>query len=62
MVHLDYRDVRPIYIQIVEGFRTQILSGVLQRDTANSLCKKAGGKRKRDSSDLRTAKQRILME
>ena len=30
MVHLDYRDVRPIYIQIVEGFRTQILSGVLQ--------------------------------
>ena len=30
MVHLDYRDARPIYIQIVDGFRTQILSGVLQ--------------------------------
>ena len=30
MVHLDYRDVRPIYIQIVDGFRGQILAGVLQ--------------------------------
>ena len=30
MVHLDYRDARPIYSQIVGGFREQILSGVLQ--------------------------------
>ena len=30
MLHLDYRDVRPIYIQLVDGFRNQILSGVLQ--------------------------------
>ena len=30
MVHLDYRDGRPIYIQIVDGFREQILAGVLQ--------------------------------
>ena len=30
MVHLDYRDTRPIYIQIVDGFRAQILAGVLQ--------------------------------
>jgi len=30
MVHLDYRDARPIYSQIVEGFREQILGGVLQ--------------------------------
>ena len=30
MVHLDYRDVRPIYLQIVDGFRAQILAGVLQ--------------------------------
>ncbi len=29
MVHLDYRDVRPIYSQITDGFREQILSGVL---------------------------------
>ena len=29
MVHLDYRDVRPIYSQIADGFREQILSGVL---------------------------------
>jgi GntR family transcriptional regulator len=30
LVHLDYRDARPIYSQIVEGFREQILGGILQ--------------------------------
>ena len=30
MVHLDYRDARPIYTQIVDGFRDQIRSGILQ--------------------------------
>ena len=30
MVHLDYRDARPISLQIVEGLRAQILAGVLQ--------------------------------
>ncbi len=29
MVHLDYRDARPIYTQIADGFREQIVSGVL---------------------------------
>ncbi len=30
MVHLDYRDARPIYTQIFDGFREQIATGVLQ--------------------------------
>lgn len=30
MVHLDYRDVRPIYSQIIDGFREQIAAGVLK--------------------------------
>ena len=31
MVHLDYRDARPIYTQIVDGFRSQIAAGILQK-------------------------------
>ena len=30
LVHLDYRDSRPIYAQIVDGFREQITGGVLR--------------------------------
>ena len=30
MIHLDYRDARPIYTQISDGIRDQILSGILQ--------------------------------
>ena len=30
MIHLDYRDARPIYSQIVDNFRSQIAAGVLQ--------------------------------
>ena len=30
MVQLNYRDARPIYSQIVDGIREQIVSGVLQ--------------------------------
>jgi GntR family transcriptional regulator len=31
MVHLDYRDARPIYTQITDNFRNQILTGILQQ-------------------------------
>ena len=30
MVHLDYRDARPIYVQIMDGFKEQITAGVLR--------------------------------
>lgn len=30
MVHLDYRDARPIYAQIIDGFKEQIATGVLR--------------------------------
>ena len=29
MVHLDYRDARPIYTQIADNFRAQIRAGIL---------------------------------
>ena len=28
-MHLDYRDVRPIYTQITDGFKDQITTGIL---------------------------------
>ena len=31
MVILDYRDSRPIYVQIADGFREQIVTGVLRQ-------------------------------
>ena len=31
MLHLDYRDARPIYVQIMDGLRQQITSGVLRQ-------------------------------
>ena len=30
MVHLDYRDAKPIYTQIVDGYQEQIKAGVLR--------------------------------
>ena len=30
MVHLDYRDTRPIYLQIMDGFKEQIATGVME--------------------------------
>ena len=30
MIHLDYRDARPIYSQIIAGIREQIAAGILQ--------------------------------
>ncbi len=30
MLQLDYRDARPIYAQIIDGVREQIISGVLR--------------------------------
>ena len=31
MINLDYRDARPIYLQICDGYRRQILAGVLRQ-------------------------------
>lgn len=30
MIHLDYRSSKPIYTQITDGFREQILTGLLE--------------------------------
>ena len=31
MIHLDYRDARPIYTQICDGFRDQSRTGILRQ-------------------------------
>ena len=30
MIHLDYRDTRPIYTQIIDSFKDQITAGILR--------------------------------
>ena len=30
MIHLDYRDARPIYSQIVDNIRSQVAAGILE--------------------------------
>ena len=32
MIHLDYRDARPIYAQIADNLRSQIAAGILRAD------------------------------
>ena len=32
LLHLDYRDSRPIYVQIMDALRQQIASGVLRQE------------------------------
>ena len=32
MIHLDYRDARPIYTQIGDHYRQLIIAGILQKD------------------------------
>ncbi|MBO4395826.1 MAG: GntR family transcriptional regulator [Eubacterium sp.] len=32
MIQINYRDARPIYEQIIDGFRRQIIQGILARD------------------------------
>ena len=32
LIQINYRDSRPIYEQIMEGFRKQIIGGVLEKD------------------------------
>ena len=38
MFTLDYRDARPIYIQICDSIREQILTGILQVGTVCPRC------------------------
>jgi len=30
LIHLDYRDARPIYAQIIDNYKAQITSGILE--------------------------------
>ena len=32
MIHLDYRDSRPIYEQVKDGFRQRIIQEIIQKD------------------------------
>ena len=62
MVHLDYRDARPIYSQIIDGFRDQILSGVLQNGDKLPSVRELAGQLAINPNTIQRAYRELEME
>ena len=62
MVHLNYRDTRPIYSQIIDGFREQILSGVLQNGDKLPSVRELAGQLAINPNTIQRAYRELEME
>ena len=62
VVHLDYRDARPIYSQIVDGFREQILSRVLQTGDKMPSVRELAGSLAINPNTIQRAYRELEME
>lgn len=62
MVHLDYRDARPIYAQITEQFKRQILAGVLQEGEKLPSVRELAGELAINPNTIQRAYQRLEIE
>ena len=62
MVHLDYRDARPIYAQVVEQFQRQIRSGVLQAGEKLPSVRELAGELAINPNTIQRAYQRLEIE
>ena len=62
MVHLDYRDARPIYAQIMDDFKEQISSGVLLSGERLPSVRELAGKLAINPNTIQRAYRQLEME
>ena len=62
MVHLDYRDARPIYAQVVEQFQRQILSGILREGERLPSVRELAGELAINPNTIQRAYQKLEIE
>ena len=62
MVHLDYRDTRPIYVQIMDGLRQQITSGVLRQGDRLPSVREMAGNMSINPNTIQRAYRQLEME
>ena len=62
MVHLDYRDTRPIYVQIMDGLRRQITSGVLRQGDRLPSVREMAGSMSINPNTIQRAYRQLEME
>ncbi len=62
MVHLNYRDSRPIYVQIMDGIRSQIQAGVLQSGDQLPSVRELAGQLAINPNTIQRAYRELEME
>ena len=62
MVHLDYRDARPIYTQIADNFRNQIRAGVLAEGDKLPSVRELAGELAINPNTIQRAYRELEME
>ena len=62
MIHLDYRDARPIYTQIIDGFKEQISTGVLQSGEKLPSVRELAGELAINPNTIQRAYRQLEME
>lgn len=62
MVHLDYRDARPIYVQIIDGFKEQISAGVLRSGDKLPSVRELAGSLAINPNTIQRAYRQLEME
>ena len=62
MVHLDYRDARPIYAQIIDAYREQIATSVLRPGDKLPSVRELAGTLAINPNTIQRAYRRLEME
>ncbi len=62
MIHLNYRDARPIYSQITDGIRDQILAGILRNGDKLPSVRDLAGKLAINPNTIQRAYRELEMQ